>query len=186
MLLAALLVLAGGVASGMTVTEAGNGAAAISLESRAAVGAVGDIAPGQVGWDSGLFDDGTLGCCVAPRTIPSGRPTAPTPDIAFHHTSAEAAESIARTGLRPGGFATPNGGLCPLQAQIDLALPPNRGLPGGLVQVDVERLRRAGFEIPEVTQVGRSYNMPGGRWEMQFPYEVPSEFVKSVSNRFPL
>jgi hypothetical protein len=31
-------------------------------------------------------------------------------------------------GLRPGSFATPNL-LTPVQAQIELALPPNRGIP---------------------------------------------------------
>jgi hypothetical protein len=70
--------------------------------------------------------------------------------------------------------------LSPLQAQIDLALPPNRGLPGAVIRVDLEGLRSAGYEIPEITQVGRSFNMPGGGYEMQFPYPVPSEFLKVI------
>jgi hypothetical protein len=28
--------------------------------------------------------------------------------------------------------------------------------------------------------VGRSYNMPGGGYEMQFPYPIPPEFIKVV------
>jgi len=79
---------------------------------------------------------------------------------------------------------TPNGELSPLQAQIDLALPPNRGLPTGLVQIDVAGLRDAGFDILDVTPVGRSYGLPCGGWEMQFPYEVSSNFHKVVPNEF--
>jgi hypothetical protein len=48
-------------------------------------------------------------------------------DEAFHYTFKGAAASIERTGLKPGSYLTPDGRLSPLQAQIDLALPPNRG-----------------------------------------------------------
>jgi RHS repeat-associated protein len=110
-----------------------------------------------------------------------GRPTAPSPDVAYHYTgSPDVAESIAQSGLRPGALATPNGELSPLQAQIDLALPPNRGLPTGLVQIDVAGLRDAGFEIPDVTQVGRSYGLPGGGWEMQFPCPLCQPGVRQI------
>jgi hypothetical protein len=37
---------------------------------------------------------------------------------AFHYTSAESAQSILENGARPGLYATPNGGLSPLQAQL--------------------------------------------------------------------
>jgi hypothetical protein len=70
--------------------------------------------------------------------------------------------------------------LSPLQAQIDLALPPNRGLPGAMLRIDLDGLRRAGYDIPDVRQVGRSFNMPGGGHEIQFPYSIPPEFVKFV------
>jgi hypothetical protein len=70
--------------------------------------------------------------------------------------------------------------MSPLQAQIDLALPPNRGLPDALLRIDLEGLRKAGFQIPEVTQVGRSFGMPGGGFEMQFPYAIPPEFITVV------
>jgi hypothetical protein len=49
---------------------------------------------------------------------------------AYHYTGAQNVASIESNGLRAGAYATPNGELSPLQAQIDLALPPNRGLPG--------------------------------------------------------
>lgn len=70
-----------------------------------------------------------------------------------------------------------------MQAQIDLALPPNRGLPVALVQVDLAGLRGAGYDIPEVNRVGRSseHNMPGGGEEMQFPYPIPPEFLKVIA-----
>jgi hypothetical protein len=59
-----------------------------------------------------------------------------------------------------------------------LALPPNRGLPGVTLQIDLDGLRAAGYDIPEVGQVGRSYNMPGGGTEMYFPYPIPPQFIK--------
>jgi RHS repeat-associated protein len=100
---------------------------------------------------------------------------------AFHYTGDQNVASIRANGLRAGSYATPDGGLNPLQAQIDLALPPNRGLPGAKLRVDLDGLRRAGYDIPEVSQVGRSFNMPGGGYEMQFPYPIPPEFVKVVA-----
>jgi len=83
-------------------------------------------------------------------------------------------------GLRRGTYATPDGRLSPLQAQIDLALAPNRGLRNAQVRIDLEALRGAGYEIPPVTQVPRMFNMPGGGFEMQFPYVVMPEFVTVV------
>jgi hypothetical protein len=41
-------------------------------------------------------------------------------------------------------------------------------------------MRTAGYEIPNVTQAGRSFNMPGGGFEMQFPYPVPPEFITVI------
>jgi hypothetical protein len=95
------------------------------------------------------------------------------------------ASSIAENGLRPGSGATTAGDLSPLQAQLELALPPNRALPDMIVRIDVSGLREAGYEIPEVSRVGnvvsgsdgRVYTMPGGGTEMQFPYAVPPEFL---------
>ena len=107
----------------------------------------------------------------------------------FHYTSGEFVDSISANGLRPGAYATPNGSLSPLQAQIDLALPPNTGLLDAVMRVDVGGLREAGYEIPSITQVtgtvtgpgGRIYTMPGDGFEMQFPYPIPPEFIKVVT-----
>lgn len=97
----------------------------------------------------------------------------------FHHTFDDAVESIQRTGLRPGSYATPTGGLSPLQAQIELALPPN-GARNAVLSVDVQGLRSAGYQIPEVTRVSGRFGLPGGGYEMQFPYAVPPEFIRVV------
>jgi hypothetical protein len=70
--------------------------------------------------------------------------------------------------------------LSPLQAHIDLALRPNRGLSDALLRIDLNGLRRAGYEIPNPTQVGRSFGMPGGGYEMQFSYPIPPEFIRVV------
>jgi hypothetical protein len=100
-------------------------------------------------------------------------------DAAYHYTFSQTVESIRREGLRPGSFATPNGGLSPLQAQIDLALSPN-GLRNAVLRIDLDGLRRAGYKIPEVTPVARSQNMPGGGYEMKFPYAIPPQFIQIV------
>ena len=99
---------------------------------------------------------------------------------AFHYTFGKAVSSIEKQGRRAGSYATPNGALSPLQAHIDLALPANRGLPDALLRVDLAGLRRAGYEIPQATQAGRMFGMPGGGMEMRFPYPIPPEFIKAV------
>jgi hypothetical protein len=86
-----------------------------------------------------------------------------------------------------GSFATPTAGLSSLQAQLELALTPN-GLRTAVIQIDLHAMRAAGYEIPAVTRVssvvqartGRIYSMPGGGYQMQFPYEIPPEYLKVV------
>lgn len=108
-------------------------------------------------------------------------------DEAFHYTSSKWIESITTNGLNKGAYATPNGSLSPLQASLELALPPNRALPDAALRIDLAGLRKAGYEIPTPTRVsstvssgGRTYSMPGGGYEMQFPYAIPPEFIKVV------
>ena len=108
-------------------------------------------------------------------------------DLAYHHTFSEHVESIATGGMWEGTYATPTAGLSPLQAQVELALTPN-GLRTAVIQIDLQALRTAGYEIPAVTRVsgvvraanGRVYTMPGGGYQMQFPYEIPPEYLKVV------
>jgi len=99
---------------------------------------------------------------------------------AFHHTFSDRLTSIKTHGLRQGTYATPTGTLSPIQAQIELALPPNRGLPDGVVRIDVAGLRKAGYKIPKITRVSSRFGLPGGGYEMRFPYPIPREFVTVV------
>lgn len=85
-----------------------------------------------------------------------------------------------QTGLRAGTYATPSPGLNPLQAQIRLALDPAGGIRNAVIRIDLSALRAAGYEIPTVTRVMGANGMPGGGWEMRFPYEVPPEFLKVI------
>jgi hypothetical protein len=107
---------------------------------------------------------------------------------ASSYTFERYAASIEKDGLKKGSWATPAGDLSPLQAQIELALPPNRGLPDLVVRINLAGLREAGYKIPAVTRVsnvvrdayGRVHSMPGGGWEMKFPYPIPPEFLTIV------
>ncbi len=87
-------------------------------------------------------------------------------------------------GLRPGAsgkvFTTPQSNFSPLQAQIDLALPPNRGLPNAAFEIDAGKLRQLGIDVPAPTQVGRSFNMPGGGLEVPIEGRVPAEALRRI------
>jgi hypothetical protein len=116
--------------------------------------------------------------------VPTLRTTTPSPSTQIRSRRRAAARRHATRR-----DATPEGTLSPLQAQLDLALPPNRGLPDIKIRIDIAGLRNAGCDIPEVTRVsstvtgagGRVYTMPGGGYEMQFPYAVPGDFLKVES-----
>ena len=106
---------------------------------------------------------------------------------AYHYTSSQWGDAIAREGLRPGTYATPAGDLSGLQAQLELSLNPTRAAPNIQIRINVQALREAGYEIPEVTRVsnvvmdpatGRVYSMPGGGYEMQFPYKIPAKYLE--------
>lgn len=99
---------------------------------------------------------------------------------AFSYTFSKYLSSITKNGLRQGSYATRSGTLSPLQAQIELALPANRGLPDALVRIDLAGMRAAGYEIPGVTRVSSRFGLPGGGYEMQFPYPIPPQFLTVV------
>jgi hypothetical protein len=99
---------------------------------------------------------------------------------AFSYTFAKYLGSISKNGLRQGSYATRSGTLSPLQAQIELALPANRGLPDALLRIDLAGLRTAGYKIPGLTRVSSRFGLPGGGYEMQFPYSVPPQFITVV------
>ena len=55
------------------------------------------------------------------------------------------------------------------------------------IRIDLNAMRKAGYEIPIPKRVsnvvtdpvtGRVYTMPGGGYEMQFPYDIPSQYVE--------
>lgn len=112
------------------------------------------------------------------RSLRAGR--AGTPAAAFHHTGTMYVDSILRSGLRPGSYATPTAGLSPLQAHIELALNPAGGARNAVLQIDLAGLRAAGYEIPSVSRVSGQFGMAGGGFEMRFPYAIPPEFIKAI------
>ena len=96
---------------------------------------------------------------------------------AFAYTSDENVSSIMENGLKPNSFATPNGELTPLQAKLELALPQDNEATS-VVRIDIAGMQDAGYDIPEVTRVTGQFSRPGGGYEMQFPYGVPTEFLR--------
>jgi hypothetical protein len=99
---------------------------------------------------------------------------------AFSYTFSKYLSSITKNGLRQGSYATRSGTLSPLQAQIELALPANRGLPDALLRIDLAGMRAAGYKTPGLTRVSSRFGLPGGGYEMQFPYPVPPQFITVV------
>jgi len=83
-------------------------------------------------------------------------------------------------GLFDGSYATLDGSLTPLQANIDLALPPNRGMREIAIRIDLEAMRNRGHLLPQIAQVARKFNMPGGGSEMIFPFVVKPEYLTVV------
>ena len=125
---------------------------------------VGGVTGGVLG---GLFR--SLGLAKGVATARAGK--------LYHYTSADP-EAIASQGLRAGSagkvFTTPNGGLSPLQAQLDLALPPTRAIPQHLIEIDVNTLTSLGIDVPAPNLIGRAFNMPGGGLEVVFPHGLPA------------
>jgi RHS repeat-associated protein len=103
-------------------------------------------------------------------------------EVAYHYTRQELIDLIMRRGLRKGSYVTRDGKLSPTQAQIDLALPPNRGVPSAVIRVDLAGLRRAGYDVGDFVRAGRKYNMPGGGSEMQLDLtrSIPPKYLTVV------
>lgn len=103
----------------------------------------------------------------------------------YHYTGEANVAGILEKGLVPGRsgqvFTTPNGTLTPLQAQIELALPANRGLPGAMLEIDAAALQRAGIQ-PSLgpLRVQPTPNAPGGGVETIFNQAIPPEFIRRV------
>jgi RNA:NAD 2'-phosphotransferase (TPT1/KptA family) len=104
-------------------------------------------------------------------------------EVAYHYTRRELIESIQSRGLVRGTYLTKRGDLSPLQAQLDLALPPNRGLPSAVIRVDLAAMRSAGYKIGRFVRVARKYNMPGGSSELRITERIPPRFIKVLGHR---
>ena len=107
------------------------------------------------------------------------------PGKLYHYTSSKYADTIVENGLKPGissknVFTTPDGTKSGLQAQIDLALPPNRGVPDALLEIDTRTLNQMGVKVPGATPVRRDFNMPGGGQEVTFDTLIPPEAIRRV------
>lgn len=123
--------------------------------------------------NSGSVYDLASGCCLAAKEATT----------LYHYTGEANVASILEKGLTPGAsgkvFTTTNGGLTPLQAQIELALSPNRGLPGAMLEIDAAGLRAAGIK-PSLgpLRVQPTSTAPGGGIETIFDQQIPPEFIK--------
>ncbi len=120
-------------------------------------------------WGTGVAIAGSLGAGVGGRVagvVAADAAAGASESQAFSYMFSKYLSSIKANGLRQGSYATPSGVLSPLQAQIELALPPNRGLPDALVRIDLAGMRAAGYEIPGITRVRGQFGLAGGGYEM--------------------
>jgi RHS repeat-associated protein len=105
-------------------------------------------------------------------------------ESAYHYAFSEDRPSLEAAGLLRGEtsgmvYATPNGTLSPVQAQIELALSPS-GVRDALWRIDLELLAKNGYWIPPVTRVTGGNFGAGGGWEMAFPYDIPARYLTPV------
>ena len=103
------------------------------------------------------------------------------PSKLYHYTGAGNADSILENGLQLGSsgkvFTTTAGDLTPLQAQIELALPPNRGLPGALFEIDTSALPQPLFGPGRVLPTATA---PGGGVEVIFGQPIPPSALTRI------
>jgi hypothetical protein len=125
-------------------------------------------------------------CRVEPWHTTSLSPAAKSavPSKLYHYTGEGNVGSILENGLGAGGrrtFATPAGNLSPVQAQIELALPPNRGYPGALFEIDTARLQQLGIN-PAVgpQRIMSTPTAGGGGIEYIFNQPIPPSAIRQV------
>ena len=95
----------------------------------------------------------------------------------YHYTSADPA-SIMSQGLKIGEsgkiYASPFGNLSPIQAQLENAMNPARGLPMHTIEIDVAKCQSLGINISGPNRVtGMVNGMPGGGIEYMFNKSIP-------------
>ncbi len=110
---------------------------------------------------------------------------------AYHYTAAKWGDVIKADGLRTGSYATPTGDLSSIGAKLELSLVPTRAAPEIRISIDLNAMRKDGLAVPTPTRVsnvvtdpatGRIYTMPGGGWEMKFPYPIPPKYITNVTS----
>lgn len=100
----------------------------------------------------------------------------------YHYTTEGAAKSIAKTGLNLSSdgfvYSTPKAGLSPIQAQIELSLSPNRGLPNATFKFDLKGLNKAGIisTLGPRNVTGGSFGAGGGT-EVLFNKPIPPQYL---------
>jgi RHS repeat-associated protein len=108
------------------------------------------------------------------------------PDTLYHYTSAENVQSILQNGLGGEGqqvFTTPTGNLSPVQAQIDLALSPNRGYPSAVIGIDTPTLQNLGISpIAGPRNVLSTPTAAGGGSEIIFGQPIPPSALRLITS----
>jgi hypothetical protein len=135
--------------------------------------------------ETGMVNIGVRAAGTEARFALSAAAKSTVPATLYHYTSEAGAAGIMERGLLPGAsgkvFTTTAGDLSPLQAQIELALSPNRGLPGAMLEIDAAGLEQAGIKpLLGPLRVQPTINAPGGGTEVIFNQQIPSQFIKRV------
>jgi len=103
----------------------------------------------------------------------------------FHYTQLRNVDNILENGIRPGKtgkvFTTPSGNLTPLQAQIELSLPANRGLSNAVFEIDINTLNSLNIKPSSgPLRVLPTSTAPGGGFEVLFDQLIPSEAIRRI------
>ena len=125
---------------------------------------------------------------LLPENAPSlgARGAETLPPKLYHYTGQGNAANILERGLQPGKisgkvFTTPTGTYTPIEAQMYLALPPNRGLPGALFEIDTATLRSMGIN-PSAgpMRVLPTPNAMGYGTEIIFDQAIPPTALRQI------
>jgi RHS repeat-associated protein len=103
----------------------------------------------------------------------------------YHYTSERNAPSIANRGLITGRsgkiFTTPNGTYTPVEAQMYLALEPNRGLSRALFEIDMSKLHSMGVSASAgPMKVLPTSNAMGYGTEVILDQNIPSSVIRRI------
>ncbi len=119
--------------------------------------------------------------------VKGGAPKSTLPAKLYHYTQGENAASILKGGLQPGlesgkVFTTPMGAYSFTEAQMYLALKPNVGLPGAVLEIDTATLESLGIR-PSAgpMRVLPTPNGMGGGTEVIFTDPIPPAAIRRVN-----